>query len=124
MLVFIFSLLFSIASLFIISWIIAALPADYFLMRVESAKDGERELPLFYDLYIVLKNIVGVLLVGIGIVLLLLPGEGILTIIIGLMMIDFPGKKVWIKKLLNYQSVRKVLNYIRFKAQKDAFLFP
>ncbi|EIF51596.1 hypothetical protein SULAR_01983 [Sulfurovum sp. AR] len=69
-------------------------------------------------MFIFLKNIIGVLLIIGGIFLLFLPGQGILTILIGLLIIDFPYKyrfEIWVIK---HPFVLKSVNKLRTKAKK------
>jgi hypothetical protein len=65
------------------------------------------------------KNILGVFLIAIGIVLSLpgIPGQGVLTILLGLIMLDIPGKRPlecrivkWPKILANINSIREKFN--------------
>lgn len=71
----------------------------------------------------VLKIFVGLCLLLCGIAMLVLPGQGLLTMLIGLSLLPFPGKNKLEQKLLALKSVRTSLNWIRAKANKDAFIF-
>lgn len=70
-----------------------------------------------------LKIIIGVVLLLCGIAMLVLPGQGLLTILIGLSLIPFPGKKRLEQTILARKSVRYSLNWIRTKASKEPFVF-
>lgn len=70
-----------------------------------------------------LKIFVGVVLLLCGIAMLVLPGQGLLTILIGLSLIPFPGKKKIEQNILARKSVRFSLNWIRTKAKKEPFIF-
>ena len=50
--------------------------------------------------------------------MLVLPGQGLLTIVTGLILINYPGKYKLEKKLVAMPSVFKALNWIRDKANK------
>ncbi len=69
------------------------------------------------------RNIIGLLFVGAGVAMLLLPGQGILTILIGISIMDFPGKHKKIEWLAGKPQVRKALNWMRLKAKKPLFTF-
>ena len=71
----------------------------------------------------VAKIILGVCLLVFGILMLVLPGQGLITILIGLSLLPFPGKQKMEKNLLSRQSVRSTLNWIRIKAKKEPFIF-
>jgi hypothetical protein len=69
---------------------------------------------------VVLKNGLGVLLVALGIVLSLpgVPGQGILTILLGIMLLDFPGRRKLEIKILSRPQVYKTINKLRHKFGK------
>lgn len=60
------------------------------------------------------RNLVGVLLVAVGLVLALpgVPGQGLLTIAAGLLLADFPGKR----RLLGQRRVLRAVNRVRTRA--------
>ena len=116
--VLIFLVTFSI-SLAIVSVIMVKIPADYF------KKDRSREVlpdshPAIRFIAVVGKNILGVLLVVVGILLSLpgVPGQGILTILLGIMLLDFPGKRTLERKLVSRPQVLKTINKLREKFDK------
>ncbi len=114
----IFVVTFSI-SLAIVSVIMVKIPADYF------KEDRPRELfadkpPAVRYLLIIGKNLLGVVLVVIGIILSLpgVPGQGILTILLGVMLLDFPGRRRLERKLVSRPQVLKTINKLRHKFDK------
>ena len=69
------------------------------------------------------KIIAGVCLLVSGIIMLVLPGQGLITMLIGLSLLPFPGKNRMEQNLLSQKSVRSSLNWIRIKANKEPFIF-
>ena len=69
---------------------------------------------------VIIKNIFGVFLILLGIVLSLpgVPGQGILTILLGLIMIDIPGKRPFEAKIIERPAVRNAINKLREKYNK------
>ena len=69
---------------------------------------------------VILKNILGVFLIALGIVLSLpgVPGQGILTILLGLIMIDIPGKRPIEAKIIERPTVLAAINKLRVKYNK------
>jgi hypothetical protein len=61
------------------------------------------------------KNLVGVCLVAAGIVLSVpgIPGQGVLTIVIGIMLLDFPGKLAWERRLVGRPRILAAINRLR-----------
>jgi hypothetical protein len=103
-------------SLAIVSFIMVRIPADYF------QPDRPRELwserhPAVRLLAIFAKNLLGVLLVALGILMSIpgVPGQGILTILLGIMLLDFPGKRNLEYKLVSRPHVRNAINKLRHR---------
>ena len=67
---------------------------------------------------LVLKNALGLLLLACGIVMLVIPGQGLLTMLIGLMLMDFPGKRRLEARLVAVPSVRRSINWLRERAHR------
>ncbi len=63
----------------------------------------------------VLRNLLGVLLVALGLLMLLLPGQGLLTLLVGLLLVDIPGKHALLVRMLSKPKVLSVVNRLRGK---------
>lgn len=111
------SLTLFIVSLAVIPWLVTKIPADYF-HEERRRRDAlsERSLPL--QLLLGLKNLCGGLLILLGLVMLVLPGQGLLTIVIGLFLMNFPGKYRLERALVSRPKVLDSLNWVRTKAHK------
>ena len=110
-------------SLAIVSFIMVKIPPDYF------RKDTPRELwsdkhPIVRFLGIFLKNLLGILLVALGIVMSIpgVPGQGILTILLGIMLLDFPGKRDLEHRLVSQPRVFNAINKLRHRFGKDSLV--
>jgi hypothetical protein len=97
---------------------IIAIPSDYFInkKRVSALRDSSILLWVFYKIF---KNIIGYIFIAIGLLALVLPGQGILMILIGLMMSDYPKKFDLEKKIIKINTVRKGVNWIRIKSNVE-----
>ena len=111
-----------IISVFMMVVIISFLPEDYFksenrnlISRVQNSR-----YPLLKLLVLITKNFFGILLLLSGILMLVLPGQGILTIITGLVFIDYPGKYKFERKLLRQKGVINSINWIRSRLNKPS----
>ncbi|AGF78785.1 Putative transmembrane protein (PGPGW) [Desulfocapsa sulfexigens DSM 10523] len=109
-------------SLLIIPWIIGMLDKDFFI-HLHEHKKKEDEHPVIFILLRTLRYFLGFILFLSGILMLFLPGQGILTIILGISLLDFPGKRALTDRLLSYRPVQKGLNWIRKKENKPEFSF-
>jgi Na+/H+ antiporter NhaD/arsenite permease-like protein len=100
-----FSILAVVASVLLVPRFLARLPADYLK---GSGQNASGSMPLR-----VLKNLLGVVLVLLGVAMLLLPGQGLLTLLVGLLLVDFPGKHRVVVKLLSRPKVLALVNRLR-----------
>lgn len=101
-------------NLAIVSFILVKLPADHFKQdRKRKFMAGSH--PALRVLATIGKNLGGVLLVALGVVLSLpgVPGQGLLTILLGIMLLDFPGKHRLEQKLLSRPSIVNAINGLR-----------
>ena len=69
---------------------------------------------------VILKNVFGVFLILLGIVLSLpgVPGQGILTILLGIIMLDIPGKRPIEAKIIQRPAVLAAINKLRARYNK------
>ena len=111
-----------IISVFMMVLIISFLPEDYFKSEnrnlISSVQNSR--YPLLKLLVLITKNFFGVLLLFSGILMLVLPGQGILTIITGLVFMDYPGKYKFERKLLRQKGVINSINWIRSRLSKPS----
>lgn len=107
-----------IVSIAVIPWIVIKIPDDYFHERYRVRVSKSSTHPLIAQLLTGLKNLIGFIFVVLGILMLILPGQGILTILIGLFLMNFPGKYQFERKIVSLPRVLKSLNWIRARANK------
>lgn len=109
-----------VISIILLPLIIIRLPADFFIR--EPAKQSSRSIGrLSLKL---LKNLVGVFLLLVGILMLFIPGQGILTMLFGISLMDFPGKRRLEARCVSLPRVTRSLNWLREKADKPLFILP
>ena len=113
----ILSLVFFVGSLIAIPFILVRLPADFFDIRVPRPwmKDHHPVLRVMGHL---VKNVVGAIFLFAGFLMLILPGQGILTILIGVSMLDFPGKRRLEATMIGQPTILNVINGMREKFGK------
>ncbi len=68
------------------------------------------------------KNLLGAVFVIVGIALLVLPGQGLLTIFIGLLMLEFPRKRAIELRIVRRPAILKLLNGMREKRGRAPFV--
>ena len=106
-----------VGSLIAIPMILVRLPADYFDTRTPRhwMKDHHPVLRLSG---LIVKNIVGIVFLLAGFAMLFLPGQGVLTMLIGISLMDFPKKRQLEAKMVGQPTVLGVINSMRQKFGK------
>jgi hypothetical protein len=119
-LVFLITFAFSLA---VVSFILVKIPATYFRKDHPREFWSDRPASIRY-LGMFAKNVLGVLLVALGIVMSIpgVPGQGILTILLGLMLLDIPGKRDLEHKLVSRPQVLKAINKLRHRFGKPSLV--
>ena len=103
-----------IGSLLVAGFVLVKLPATYF--------QGFHSRDVWVDRHPVLrltarcgKNVLGAILVVVGMILALpgVPGQGLLTILIGLMLLDLPGKRRLERRIVGRPRILRTINRLR-----------
>ena len=110
------SVVVAVASVFLVPYVVVRIPADYFSEPRRHESPMRRLHPAAYALVLVIKNLLGLVLLLAGIAMLALPGQGLLTMVIGLMLMDFPGKYRLERWLLSRPGILAAINWIRRRA--------
>lgn len=97
--------------------VVIRLPSNYFSRERRSFHD-ETEYSRMMLLLSAGKNLFGILFILLGVAMLVLPGQGILTITAGLILTNFPGKFRVERWFIGKPSVLHTFNWIRKKANK------
>lgn len=101
-----------------ISWFIAQIPEDYFLRSKRQPSKWREQKPILRFVVMFGKNLIGLSLIIGGLLMLVLPGQGLLTIVTGSLLVNYPGKYKLEQKLSSMPSIFRALNWIRLKAKK------
>ncbi len=111
------SVVFFVGSLIAIPFILVRLPTDFFDTRVPR-RWMEDHHPVLRLLGHLAKNVAGAIFLFAGFLMLFLPGQGILTMLIGVTMLDFPGKRRLEAKMIGQPAVLNTINNMRQKFGK------
>lgn len=103
-------------SLLSIKWLVGMIPEDYFIRN--GASKTKSNNPVLWYFVLIFKNLFGYTLIFGGIMMLILPGQGLFTIIIGLLLSNYPGKYKIEKKVIAIPSVLRSINWLRKKTNK------
>jgi hypothetical protein len=112
------SLMVFILSLLAMPWLVAQIPEDYFLPKKRQPTQWKKLHPVIRLLALMGKNLIGYGLIVAGVLMLFLPGQGVLTLVMGLLLVDYPGKFRLERKLVKTPAIFNSLNWLRRKAKK------
>ena len=113
------SLIMFVGTIIILPYLITLIPDDYFSHERREVSGFEDHHPVIRLILLLIKNLLGYTLIFLGIVMLVLPGQGILTMITGLILIDFPNKYKIERWLVSRRRVLKTMNWLRSHAHKS-----
>jgi hypothetical protein len=118
------SVLMFFGTLLCLSVIIVMLPKDYFLTKNTSVQKFPIDRPVIRIIYIIIKNIVGFFLILAGMAMLVLPGQGLLSLLIGISISSFPGKRRLIRIIIRRKAILKTANWLRRKTDRPPLEVP
>lgn len=118
-----FSVVTFIGSLIAVPWLIGRMQPDYFLTHWHKVEARHRQHPALALTIRMVRNGFGFCLLIAGVAMLVLPGQGLLTMLVGICLMDFPGKRRLIDRLAGIPHIQRVLNWVRRKQGKTEFVF-
>lgn len=113
----------AVVSVFAVGAVLARIPADYFSNPAARARETRRH-PVAHVLLLLGRNLLGYFLIVLGVVLSLpgVPGQGVLTILMGVMLIDLPGKHRAERWLVTRRPVLAAVNKMRARVGKEPLI--
>lgn len=102
--------------------LVSLIPEDYFVPKSRPTSGFREKHPTLRLLLLVLKNLLGLTLLVAGFMMLFLPGPGVLTLLVGLLTVDYPGKFRLERKLVSYPPILHALNRQRHRAGKPPLI--
>ena len=115
------SVILSVAGLALTPFVIARLPADFFLRLTQPPAPVMRRP---HPARVIGRNVLGLLLLVLGILLVPLPGPGALVALLGLVLLDFPGKRRFLTAVLRRPTVWGSIGWLRRRAGRGPMLAP
>jgi len=113
---FAFSVVTFIGSLVLVPVLVVRIPRDYFTHERRHFMPWQRWHPLAWLLVLVVKNAAGLVLLFMGFVMLFTPGQGLITILVGLLLLNYPGKYRLERWLISRPSILRSVNWLRERA--------
>jgi hypothetical protein len=104
--------------------LVTKLPTDYFTANRRRALGSWNKYPILRMVILVAKNALGIVLLVAGLVMLVAPGQGLLTIVVGTLLVDFPGKFCLQRWLVTRRQVWRSINWLRRRAGRPELKRP
>ena len=108
-----------LATLVVVPMLVVRLPSDYFSYRKRHRAPWADRHPAVRLTLLVAKNALGGVFVACGIAMLVLPGQGILTMLIGVVLLDFPGKYRLQRWVVGHKPVLRSINWLRRRRERE-----
>jgi hypothetical protein len=105
----------------IVPWLIVRLPADFFLRH---DRPRPQKHPVVHALGVAARNLVGWPLLALGVAMLVLPGQGLLTILVAVALVDFPGKRRVELALVREKHLHRGIDWLRQRAGVPPLVIP
>ena len=106
-----------VLSLLLTPYLLGLIPQDYFVGPNPHKLELEH---MGHVIAVILRSLLGLVLLLAGIIMLVTPGQGIISIVLGLFLMEFPGKRKLELKLIHHNPTYNALNWLRHKANKPS----
>ena len=120
----VFSVLFFVFGIASVPYLVCKIPEDYFLREQRNWRDSYMRFGPAFLIVILGKNILAVILLLSGLLMLFLPGQGLLSMFLGIVLLDFPRKYQLERWLIRKPALNRSLNWIRNKKGHKDLLTP
>jgi hypothetical protein len=113
-----------VVGIFLVPVFVARIPARYYVDPPSGDPEERRPRTAARLALLIGRNALGWVLAVAGVAMLALPGQGLLCLIAGLWLVDFPGKRkveIW---LLRRGPVLASMNWLRRRAGKEPLELP
>ena len=112
-----------VVSLWAVRHFLISIPAEYFTHQHQPLERWREVHPVLRWVLLIGKNLLGVALVGAGIVMLFTPGQGVLSILLGISLVDLPGKRALERRIVARPAVLRLVNAMRARADRPPLEF-
>jgi ABC-type uncharacterized transport system YnjBCD permease subunit len=102
-----------LATLAVMPVLLTRIPPDYFSRSRPPQTPWKHYHPVLRMIALAAKNALGIVLVIAGAIMLFTPGQGIITLLIGLALIDLPGKRTLERWIVGRPRVLAAINKLR-----------
>ncbi len=104
------------ATLIAVPLLVVRIPSNYFAHSERHWMSLTDHHPLVRGVLLTGKNVIGYVFIVVGIAMLVIPGPGVLTILIGIMLLNLPGKYRLERWVVSRRPVIRSINWLRRRA--------
>ncbi len=108
-----------VATLIVVPLLVIQVPDDYFTHRRHRRMQYSDHHPVIRWILLIGRNTLGYVFIVVGIIMLVIPGQGVLTILIGIMLLNFPGKYRLERWLVARRPVLQSFNWLRRRSKRN-----
>jgi hypothetical protein len=119
-----FSVVTFVGTLLAIPIMVARIPTDYFTTRTRHPSPWRNQHPIVRFAALLAKNLLGLVFIAAGMAMWILPGQGMITMMIGIILLDLPGKFRFERWLIRRRSISRAINWVRRKVNSPPLLIP
>lgn len=114
----------TVGTLLALPWVVALIPNDYFATKDPPKIRHRSRHPVLRWTLRIGKNLLGIILVVLGLVmsLPLVPGQGLITALAGLLLLNFPGKRRFEMWLVRRHGVLRGINWLRARRSRPPLI--
>jgi hypothetical protein len=112
------SIVLLVASFFLVPFAVSRIRPDYFAHEKRPDRSWINLHPAVRVGIHIGKNLIGIVLLLTGVAMLALPGPGLITLLVGFFLLDFPGKYRIEKWLVRKAVVHRPINWLRHRAHR------
>lgn len=113
-----------VGSLIVTAVLIIRMSEDYFLPDRDPHKAFAELHPVIRWTGLILKNLLGLFLFLAGTFMVFLPGQGLIVMFIGIMLMNFPGKRRLELNIIRRRPINRAINWLRSKASRPPLKLP
>jgi hypothetical protein len=118
------SLVLFFATLAAVPWMLRSIPADYFTHERRPPSRFAHHHPVWRWTLRVLRTVLAFVFLAAGTAMLVLPGQGLLTLLVGFLLLEFPGKYRFEKWCVGRPRVLRAVNALRRKLKREPMIAP
>lgn len=109
------SFLLTVGTVLSLPFIVSRIPDDYFATKERPPLAERSEHPVLRWTWRILRNLFGVILLLLGLVMLIGPGQGLIAILGAVLLMDFPGKRRLEMWVIRRPGLLRAINWFRMR---------